>query len=382
MFLVLSLGALIVASSSLSAIQPQTVRTEVLQRAAALIAQHNLPAAEEALRPVFDQAPDDAVALNLLGVIRMQQGKIEESVSLFEKAIHTGHKIAGPHVNLAVVYGANRPLDAIAELKEALTMAPADPQAVSLIRQIAKSAALAAVNSGNKQKAIAILTKAAEAAPNDPELLYELALVSLDSGLYHEAEDKLTQALRLEPKYSDATYALARTYLAENLAGPAENQMREYLAAKPEDASALYGLGYILMIEQRPGEAKPYFEKSLTLRPSQTESTFQLGEIALLENRNDEASEKFHRVLDRDPHHGGALTELGVLAFRAARYEKAKSNLEQAIKGAPTYQKAHYYYALTLAKLGRKADAEHEFELAKSLQKEHGAELGSAATQP
>ena len=109
---------------------------------------------------------------------------------------------------------------------------------------------------------------------------------------------------------------------------------------------------------------------------------FQLGEIALEQGEAEKAQGDFNSVLARDPHHGGALTEVGVLAYRAAKYDEAKADLERAIESAPGYQKAHYYYALTLSRLGQKEQAEREFAVAKSLQKEHGGEHHLMAAQP
>lgn len=357
----------------------QGQRVETLQRAAALIAQHQLEPAAQILQPLLSQSPDDPLALNLLGVVRMQEHQTDEAEALFQKAIHSGDKIAGPHVNLARLYGAARPLDAIAQIKAALTVAPGDKDAVSLLRQIAKDAALAAMQAGDKQKAAAVLSKAAETFPHDPELLYEFGFVAFESGLYHDSEQSLKEALKLQPQFPKASYALARTYLAENLAEPAEKQMRAYLAEKPNDASAQYGLGYILMAEQRVDEAKAAFAKSLALQPRQTESLFELGEIALQQGQNEIAREDYEKVLAADPKHAGALTGSGELAFRAGRYPEAQADFERAIASAPSYQKAHYYYALTLLKLGQKAQAEHEFAISKQLQKVHGSEPRLAA---
>ena len=91
--------------------------------------------------------------------------------------------------------------------------------------------------------------------------------------------------------------------------------------------------------------------------------------------QNEEAERDFNRVLARDSHHAGALTGLGILAFRARRFSDARRCLEEAINGAPSYQKAHYYYALTLSRLGSKPEAAREFALAKELQKPHLAPL-------
>lgn len=357
-------------------------RTETLQRAAAFIQQGDLASAENALQSILKHAPHDPLALNLLGVVRLRQQNSAEAADLFHQAIQTGRKAAGPHINLALIDGADRPLEAVAELQEALVIAPGDEQAVSLLRAIAKQSAMNAIQSGGENKAMAVLLKACSVLPSDPELLYDSGLVEYESGAYQAADRSLTEALKLKPGYPEALYALARTYLAESLAKPAEDQMRTYLAEKPNDPTAQYGLGYILMAEQRIEEAKQAFERSLALQPDQTESIFQLGEIAAQQGQESAARDDFTKVLIRDPHHGGALTALGVLAYRATKYGEAKADFERAIESAPGYQKAHYYYALTLSRLGQREQAEREFTIAKGLQKEHGEEHHLPAAQP
>lgn len=312
----------------------------------------------------------------------MEQQKPDQAEKLFHQAIEADARIIGPHVNLARLYATERPFDAIAELKQALILKADNPQAESLLRAIAKQCAFSAARSGDKGKALGILLRARDVLPHDPELLYELGLVALDSNLYQDAQNLLEQALVARPEYHDVMYALARAYLGENMGKQAEAQMRKYLAGKPEDASAQYGLGYILMAEQKLKEARAAFEKSLALQPNQTESVFQLGEIAIEQGNGDVARQNFLKVLSRDPHHAGALTELGILAYRASHYSEAKTNLEQAVTSTPSYQKAHYYYALTLTKLGDKTTADREFELSRSLQKTHTTNSHLALTQP
>ena len=346
-------------------------RVETLKRAAALIAGHDLTSAEETLERFLKTASDDPVALNLLGVVRMQQQKTDQAEKLFRRALSINQKIAGPHVNLALLYSGSRPLDSIGELKEALAVAPKDEQARSLLYRVTKQSSLGALRSGNKEQALAILLRARDVLPHDPELLYEFAMVAKDTGLRKDAQAALEEALRVRPGYQEARYALARVYLDENMAKMAEQEMRKYLAVKPDDATAQYGLGFILVAEEKVDEARAAFEKSLALEPNQTESVFELGRIAAQKGDDLSAGEDFKKVLSRDPHHAGALTELGSMEYRAADYGKAKNDLEQAIAAAPGFQKAHYFYALTLAKLGQKEEAGRQFAISRSLQKAH-----------
>jgi tetratricopeptide (TPR) repeat protein len=351
-------------------------RVQALRLAASALQRHDAKGAETLLESLLAKSPNDPVALNLMGLVRVEQQAPAEAEKLFRQAIkESGNHIVGPHVNLAALYASQRPLDAIAELREALKLAPENAQARSLLCAVVKQSVTAAIQSGDKERAVAVAMKAREALPHDPELLYDFGLAALESGFYHDSQESLEEALRIQPDYSDAMYALARAYLEQSKAQQAEQQMRKYLAAKPNDATAQYGLGFIFLAEQKLDQAQAAFEQSLELQPNQTESVFELGEVALQRGRKEEARTRFQQVLSRDPRHAGALTELGALAYRDADYQTAKSDLERAIASRSNYQKAHYYYALTLRKAGEAAAADHEFETVRSLQKQHTADF-------
>jgi len=342
-------------------------RVAALQEAAKQIGAGNLAAAEEWLKPLAAQ--DDPVALNLLGVVRTGQGQTVDAETLFRRAIEEGPTLAGPHVNLARLYGKSRAEDAITELARALGLAPDLEQAALALREIAAAAAADLVRSGKKEQALALMLRAHRVLPQDPDLLVETALAAMEDGLYHDAEGLLTAALAIRATFPRALYALARAYLGAGKGQLAEAAMRKYLALKPADATAQYGLGYILISEQKVAEARAAFERSLALEPRQTESLFQLGDIASQEGKPELATERYRKVLDADPRHGGSLTGLGALAYRAGKLDEAQSYLERAIAAAASYYKAHYYYALTLKKLGRKEDSDREFQVATGLQK-------------
>lgn len=343
-------------------------RVRALEHAATLIQHAELTEAESVLKPFVSEPSDDAVALNLMGLIRMQQGNGAEAEKFFERATATGRKVVGPYVNLAMLRATDQPLDALKDLQTALAIAPTNGQARELVRKIARESTARALSNHNKDEAVAIAVEARRILPEDPEILYDFGMVGFEAELYKDAQAALEEALRGRQDYAEAHYALARVYLNQGLAQQAEQEMRRYLVLRPQDASAEYGLGYVLMAEQKLDEAKQAFEESLKLQPQQTESLFQLGEIAMEHGETEAAHGFFVRVVSSDAHHGGALTELGVIAFKSAKYDEAKGDLQQAVAAAPNYQKAHYYYALTLSKMGEKERAAGEFALAKQLQ--------------
>jgi tetratricopeptide (TPR) repeat protein len=344
-------------------------RLETLRKAAVLIQQQHYQQAEALLDSLLVHSPEDAVALNLLGVAEMREGNFPRAKQIFEKAIKTGHRTVGPHINLAALEASEQPQRALNELKEALAIDPANEQARALLRKTAHEAALQAMAAGNIQQAISLLSSARKISPDDPEILYDFGMAAFDGSYYRDAQVALEQTLKLRPRYYQAEYALARVYLKENRGEDAEREMRACVAANPRDATAEYGLGYILAAEEKLEQAKAAFTQSLALQPQQTESEFQLAEIALKQGETEEARREYETVLQRDPRHAGALTGIGIIQFRSGYYAAARQNLKQAVEIAPAYPKAHYYYALVLSKTGDAQQAKHELSIAAELQK-------------
>ncbi|MGH9611280.1 MAG: hypothetical protein ACRD34_16570, partial [Bryobacteraceae bacterium] len=58
-------------------------RVETLKHAAALIAQHRFSAAEAELQSLLSRSPGDALAMNLLGVIKMEEHDRSGAEQLF-----------------------------------------------------------------------------------------------------------------------------------------------------------------------------------------------------------------------------------------------------------------------------------------------------------
>jgi Tfp pilus assembly protein PilF len=357
----------VLAALSLAALAFPEDRATRLQSAASLIMKGDLKSAEGQLHNLLAEAPDDPLALNLLGLVEVRQSLPDDAERLFRHAIQVDPSIPGPHLNLARLLAAKSPDTAISELAIALKLSPDSQDAAALLQAIVKNAAVTA----DLTRAESISGKALAILPSDPDLLYDSASIAFRSNDYSRAELELTRALDIRPGFLDAHYLLARTYLSANQAESAEKEMRTYLTAKPEDASAQYGLGYILAAEQRIPEAKTAFQRSVELAPKQSESFFQLGEISDEEGQAEEARIFFQRALQNDPNHAGAVAGLAILSYRSGDYLAARQSLEKAIALAPGYQKAHYYYALTLSKLGYKEQAGEQFEIARSLQKPH-----------
>jgi len=83
--------------------RPANDQTARLQRAAALITAQDFKGAEAELDAILKAAPQEARALNLLGVVRAQQNRNDEAEELFRRALKTDPRLAGARVNLGLL---------------------------------------------------------------------------------------------------------------------------------------------------------------------------------------------------------------------------------------------------------------------------------------
>ena len=256
---------------------------------------------------------------------------------------------------------------AIEQFESALALEAENPAARSGELQASTALALEAKAAGNPQRALAILQHARAALPNDPVLLTRLGIQAQQMKLPVLAGEALASALALDPRLPDALYAAARVEIDEDRLQAAEGHLRTYLEQRPDDASAHFGLGHVLERQQRTEAAAAEFKRSIELKPAQTESYFQLGQMALDIHEDDLARGYFQKVLARNPAHGGALAGDGILAYRLKRYSLARERLAAAVAASPEYQPAHYYLGLTLNRIGERAQAERELQVAVDL---------------
>lgn len=307
---------------------------EVLEQAHALAQAHQLEKANELLSGFIQRNPGNEAALLQLGEVQLAQALNDDAQKSFEAVL-------GQSPDLAQARDG--------EVKAAAAAALVDRQA------------------GLNDSALICLIRARKFVPDSPELLLDFGVQAESMRIFSDADAALTKAHELAPDDAKILYALAHVEFDEQKMPEAEANLRSYLKIRPDDSTAHYGLGRLLHVNLKDDEAKTELERSIALQPRQSGSYYELGEIALERNQDDEAKSDYDKVLALAPHHGGALTGMGVLAFRAKDYPTAEKYLQSAVLYASDYPRAHHYYALVLARLGRQADAKRESDLATSL---------------
>jgi len=148
------------------------------------------------------QQPADAVVHYDRGVHLQDQGKLDEAVAEFRKAIRLKPDLAEAHGNLGVALRAQgKQEEAIAEFRAATRIKPDSADA-----HISLGVALKA--QGKLEEAVAESRTAIRIKPDDADKHVNLGNLLDDQGKLAEAIAEYRAALRLKPDYSGAHYNL------------------------------------------------------------------------------------------------------------------------------------------------------------------------------
>ena len=425
----LTVGLLtLVLTASFAAAQTSNIQ-ERLENAATLIRDNRIAEAEQQLNSILKMAPNEATALNLLGTIRAQQGRLNEAETLLTRAARIEPAFVGVHMNLALLYMLkNSPEKTISELKQVVKLEPNNIEANYKLARLllsrgqiddsigviekAKSIpsgsvifltllgdayfkkgkvdkaeenyllALAAQKDnadailglakvsqsrGDIKATLGYLSQARELAGNSPELLYKVGVAALELRVFDEAQTALEQAVKLKPDESTYLTALGATWLKKPDLFAAEQVFRRALELQPDNAQAQMYLGYVLYKQKKFSEAKGHLEKTIKADSSAPEPFYYLGLIAQEENEDQRAVALLEKAIQVSPSFGNGHVALGASYLKLKDYSRAQKELELGANLNPDDSKAHYQLAVLYARLKDPKRAQAEMQIVEKL---------------
>jgi tetratricopeptide (TPR) repeat protein len=181
-----------------------------------------------------------------------------------------------------------------------------------------------------------------------------------------EAEQPLQAALALNPKFEPALYALGRIYYQQNRFPEAVTQFQKIIDLDPKNYRAYDNLGLCYDALQRDNEALRNFLKALELvhkdHPEYDWAHANLADFFLKRNMYEKAFQLAAEAAQRNPQSARDCFLTAKALIGLDKHEFSVRWLERAVQLDPGYREAHYLLARTYQKLGRKQDADKEFE--------------------
>ncbi|HEY2274925.1 MAG TPA: tetratricopeptide repeat protein, partial [Steroidobacteraceae bacterium] len=257
-----------------------------------------LEGAAAAYRALLAEVPDDADALNLLGVIEGQKANLDAALALVSRALHSNPRHALAHTNRArICLKLGKPAEALESARHALRL---EPRLLEALHN--EAAALEAL--GRAPEALESCERALALHPAGSDALMRRGYLLLELREVEAALESFERARRLRPRDGEPLRARGRTLSELNHFEAALQCYEQALRLNPADGDAYNGRGLVLLALGFAAAALESYEHAR-----------QLG------------------VKDAGAYAGraGALTYIG-------RLEEAVAGWEEALACAPDYR--------------------------------------------
>jgi predicted Zn-dependent protease len=259
-----------------AATEPQTVSEQVLDAEAAIV-KSDWKTAEDKLNSWLTTHAADARALFDAGYVADVQNRLDDAVSLYERAVAANPKSFEARVSLGLLLARQgRQDDARPELAVATTL---DPGQAGPETKARAWRALAQIDrDANPTEASNDLLEALKLSPETADDTLLAAGLADQTGQYAAAETAYRRYLAGDPKSASANAGLAHTLIARKQYPAAETFLRSALEQDPDDPTLTAQLATVLAAQDK-AEALPLIQKLHDAHPADPAITLMLAEL-------------------------------------------------------------------------------------------------------
>lgn len=164
------------------------------------------------------------------GIALLDEGKVDDAIAAFQKALETNADNAGLHYNLGVAFEKkDNPEEAQKQYREAARLKPDMGDAYLALGN-------SLLTSKKFDEAAESLKKAAELMPESYPAFYNEGVAYSNGGKYAEAEGAYRKACEISPNEPVAHYQLAMSLLGQSKNAEAKAEFQKYLQLNPNAA--------------------------------------------------------------------------------------------------------------------------------------------------
>jgi tetratricopeptide (TPR) repeat protein len=307
--------------------------------------------------------PENVDAQANLGVLLFFQGKAADSIPHFRAALGAREDERQP--GLAKIQGLLgmaeiRTLDFAAARKDMEAAFPAvqDPR---FQMQLGLELVGLDTESGDREKAAAVIAQLLKAAPDSPEVLYAAYRT------YSDLAGESMLALSLgAPDSAQMHQLLAHEDIRQGNTVAAIAQYRKAIAINPHLPGVHFELAELLHTstdDKVKKEAEQEYHAALLENAQDEKSILRLAEIDAQKGNSEQSYNEYAKAVELQPADADAKLGLAKILIEMNQADKALPLLEDTVKLEPTNATAHYRLAALYRKMGRADDAKREVDL-------------------
>jgi Tfp pilus assembly protein PilF len=307
--------------------------------------------------------PENVDAQANLGVLLFFQGKATESIPHFRAALTVQPGLAKIQGLLGMAE--SRTLDFADARKDMETAFPllALPSSQDQRFQVQLGLELVGLDteSGDLDKAAAVITQLRKAAPDNAEVLYSAYRTYSDLA----GESMLALSLAV-PDSAQMHQLLAHEDTRQGNTSGAIAQYRKAIAIDPHLPGVHFELAELLHSSTGDAvkrEAEQEYHAALRDNAQDEKSILRLAEIDAQKGNAGQSYNEYTKAVELQPADADAKLGLAKALLGMNQSDKALPLLEQAVQLEPTNATAHYRLATLYRTMGRADDAKRELEL-------------------
>lgn len=259
-----------------------TLNLEGLER----LKENRAPEAEKKFRQAISADPNNAEALNNLGVLLRRDRRAAAAVEFLRRAVRLEPRNPQMHSNLALALReSDRFGEAVAEMQKAAVLST-DQAIARNLAVLRRDYGISLLRRGKLPEAIQQLGAASDTLRADPAAHYNLGRALEKAGRTDEAARELQIAADLNSKEKEFIRAKALNNEGNELvrAGKpveGEERLREAAELAPEDAVSQYNYGVVLLVNGKLDTGIERLRASLAIEPQQSNARYYLGRALL-----------------------------------------------------------------------------------------------------
>jgi tetratricopeptide (TPR) repeat protein len=320
------------AAADADAASPEVTKAE------AAMAKSDWKTAEPILDTWLAAHPDDARALFDAGYMADAQGRNEDAVKLYRKAVEANPKSFEAEISLGLLLARlGRAAEARPILETATTLAPgpAGPAAKAKAwRAMARIDARGTDARGTDAKADPAqasidLLEALKLSPETPEDTLMAAGLAEVNGDSTAAEAAYRNVLKKQPDSGPATAGLAHLLIAQKKYPQAEELLQAALKKTPNDPAMTAQLAAVLVAQDK-AEALPLLQEFHAKHPQDAAITRMLAQVEADAGEYAESDQLYESLLAASPKDSELLSGHGQNLIRLHRYVEAVKMFQSA----------------------------------------------------